>query len=1347
MNATTIGLIITIVIAWILVYSTLIGFKRGLGKTFFRFCWLFVTCLILIFTTPLLSNWLNSYDLSSLNIDIAGPVTKLSDIGLNLLNSLNLDPSISQSSSVVSFAENFPIMILNVLLFVLLFWLLKWILYPIFALISSRIFDKDKITRKKYNKRVKNYKKKGMPVQEEAPINVVVTNKHRGLGALLGFIIGALICMVTFTPIVGINNLYQNVYANVVVENEDGSTSPYLEQVVQDEQVLEYANSYELSFGKNILDYSGMSFISNLMFDRLAVIKVNDSKVNLANEVNCGISFYNSYLKVNEFLQNSENVTKQSFDKFLTDVKELVYKINNSQLIYTIGNEVLPKLADKYILENEDFSIKIGQNDYTQLVKDAYEKSTKNNPLNVKNAQKQIDSLINVTVLLNNNDIAIALYKGEITTINEVINLLADGITNIDSFSSSLVDNLYKIDLLKDEYSKIIDDFIRELFENEKIGNFVSNQQVINSTLQSNSKIIVENLLVFLKNYNNSTNFDFGLNTRETLESAGKILDSAKSCLLSEESYISLIDYFKEFVNEKVTNSFADLSIVINKISSISNWQTELRSLSSLYEAIIDIVNSDENFSFDSVLNGQNKTINSLIYNVGDAIQVVVSSKNSTILTNENIREVVSALFNKLENDGNVDQNIKDLLNLEVDSKMLKNIVLDNIWSQNTSQISNWGNEVKYTLEFVSKINKTITNFDKDRFAMEGNTELEDFGKSIDNALRNTKLIINSKVLRAFFEQFILNDENILGSGVQEVLNIQIAKPDGVSGTISVKEYMLNNIYNPNNNKSDVSSWKQELFNLKPLLTGTFDTNDLEGVGLILDNLYSSQILERDIVKKIICHYIDEETSTITDVDITQPVAIMNNLILEDKDFDDESLRIKYAVEFKNLLDLLDVINADYTDSGGYTAQENKLIQIGMQFDILCGDNETFATSKILTKNVINAFLNVYLDKFITENVTDPDLNFIQTTIQNNLINIQDYSLEIQSIIDLSKTIKETDYILLGRQLDSIKNRGSVLVNALLQDLVSHFINEKLNNYATGKYSSSISLIKANLQANTIESYENEFSYIDQFYKLVLSSSNIQLTGENGLGNLLNEVVKNSNLITKQVIDNLLQTVLTDEINSLSITENLRIKLKAIISNVPNIQNYETEFDYLNKITTAIDTSSVDKDALATILDEIKGNSLLITKTNIDEIIKYYFEDETKNYNADYKDIIQSITDNIPNVDSYSGLFNEIRTLKSTIDKIVAIQTLDNFIDYNLGIELDNIAQLENINGQNTSYEVTKIMINKVKNIENNQTMNDEIDDLLESPKYDFNNNNTPQWTTGYYESLVGEIITIIKSI
>ena len=1020
MDSSTIGLILTILVAVILVLSVLFGIKRGMKKTLFRFGWIFVTALILWFVTPALSNYLNSFDLTSYNLDIMGPVHRLSDIGVNLLNSVTnglnnpeLAETISQSSALNSFAQNLPTLVLNVVLFVLLFWLTKWILWPIWALISSKILDKDKKAKKQYQKKLKSLKKSGMPIKEEDLKNMPQKkNQFRVLGGVFGLVMGLLICAVTFSPIIGINNIYQNVYANVTTTNEQGEEVPYLTTIVEDEEMLEIANCYEDSVASNILTYTGMGFVSNFMFSNMAVVQVEEAKIKLTDEIDAVISAYNQVIIIDEITADFENVTKDDITKGITAVKELFFDIEDSKLIYVIGDDLLPKIIDLYIINNDEFTLEINGVDYATMLKDAYRESTAHNPLTMSSLQSQIDAIADIATLFNNNNLLLPIIKGEVAETNDVVSLFANNISNTTSFSNTLVDELYNITLLEGQYPALIDDLIGNLYESLEIGNFVSNEnQMSSASLSSSLKNILVSALDFIKYYNESVNLDFGDNTQVALASVGRAIDYVKDGILSNESYDSLVSFIREQINS-FTSDFTDLTTVTSELNNVTSWEDEFRSLAPLYEVVIDIRNDDENpITADAVLNGEYS-----LNNVGVALQSVISSKNSKLITNKNIRNILESLLNKLE-----DEQLNEYLNINVNGQILKEIILNNIWDESQdagqeSKIVDWGNELNYSLNLIVNINKTLINFDQDVVSSSDNNDLKILGKSIDDAIANTNLFISNEVMRSLIDYFMtgLRQDGSLPTELNEILDMTYT----VNQTeYTVYEGMLNNIYI--GGRTNVTSWENELGTLKVVFSDALNnTEDLTSVGGVLDDLAPSQILSRNIVREIVVHYVNQETESLEE-GLQAPIQTMINIIRADSVDSSGNYLIKYEAEIGNLISLVDVVNALYEGDSvsGASADYVKFDAIGSEFDRLCALSSSGAgltPSRLLTKQVINEFLAYYIQQFSTD--FDEDMAQIISSIpgenNSNLNNITSYRLEFNGIMTLVETMQKENVTL-----------------------------------------------------------------------------------------------------------------------------------------------------------------------------------------------------------------------------------------------------------------------------------------------------------------------------------------------
>lgn len=290
MDASTLGLIATGLVAFFIIWSIFFGIIRGFGKSLFRLVWLVGTLVILFFLMPTISNAVCEIDISSIiPLSFGGqPINKIKDIGVNLLNEFAKDSEIIKNNQYLQgFLQGLPSMVVSLILFVVLFWLTKWLLWGLWALISSKIF------KKKVNKKAERKRKKELleqygnnyvpPYQPEIP----PPKKHRVLGGLVGLVIGIIISGATLMPLIGFNSIILEV--NAIKTTSNGEQVPVLEKVVGDKNTIEILSFYEDSIANKILTYTGASALSNLTFNELAVVNVKtqrfDDKLYMNKEI------------------------------------------------------------------------------------------------------------------------------------------------------------------------------------------------------------------------------------------------------------------------------------------------------------------------------------------------------------------------------------------------------------------------------------------------------------------------------------------------------------------------------------------------------------------------------------------------------------------------------------------------------------------------------------------------------------------------------------------------------------------------------------------------------------------------------------------------------------------------------------------------------------------------------------------------------------------------------------------------------------------------------------------------------------------------------------------------------
>ncbi|MBQ9792766.1 MAG: hypothetical protein IJW32_03385 [Clostridia bacterium] len=1376
MSASLVGIIITALIGVILVSSIFFGAKRGLKKTLFRFVWLIITFIAVYFTTPLLSNWLNSFDISSFNLDVYGPVNKLSDIGANIVNELaKTNEAFADSAALKSFAENLPTMVLNVFLFVIAFWLLKALLYPIWALIASRLFDKQEREQKKFKKQQAKLRKQNNGVQppqdENMPILLQVKKKKtRWGGAVIGLFIGLLLCAATFSPIVGLNALYQNAYASMLTE-KDGEQVSLIESSIEDEEVLNYLSCYEDSIGSKILTYTGMGFLSNAMFSGLATVEVENEKVYLSDEIDMAIKVYNRYDSIKTF--NTDNLTQESLNKVLNAAKGLFDDIRNSKLIYLLGDDLLPYLLDD-LISAEDFKLIDGGEFDDILISALKTYVVENEKFKLANYEPEIESVVDIALALNNSNLIIPFIEGEIETFDDFVYHVAANVKT-GYLPENIVDNLYNVSMLKKEYPGLVDKGIKALYET--LGITYSKQVLSNSNLQEDLKTILGNTIDFIKLYAESDNFDFGDKTAKATEYLGQVLDVLKTDILGESNYQSLITFAVDNINE-ATSSFADFSEITANLHNVEQWSNlknsngqivkygELYVLTNLYKHTIKLIN--DGVTFDKILEEDY----SLLANIGEGINsaLAIKSQNKTnaskIITNKTLRRALEIVLDKIDT-----TNFEEVLNVEVaEGLTLKNAILNNIYNPasetdntiSSSVITDWKQELNYNLKVFRKAYAIVVdNFNLEELSRQNNTQLSDLGLAIDEAIDNTQLLLNNQVIRSIAAYYL--DQVEFGEDVDEILNIEFT--DDVSKeTISVYNKVLNNIYDKDHPLlSENISWQNEFSKIKNVINATFDTTDLVALGRILDGVANSRVLSQTVINEVVKKYIDDEV-------VSLPLGLSKGIETMKKNLTNV---VSYEDEFRYITQLIDVITATYD------TDKQKFAAMGAKFNEICDIQQSIGeNSKLITKTVINQFIEHYFDTYMDENLdTNADAKLIALVdeIKTNLPYVRDYQTELTHILDLVDCVDGTipdkngdsanDLKDIGRVLDAITNNSNIITTEIVRDIVNYYIDKETTTLDANLIT-IIDKIKANISdvnINLNQKYEIEFGFL-QDLTTHLSEETIDMAELGATFDLIcnasgNQEAVSSVIISRAILNEMLCYYFDDYVTTkLSSTDDAALIeiINDIKTNVDNIESYQTEFTHLDNLFAIINNESITE--IGTALDLIKDNSELITNQNLNDIVIYFFDEEAKEYadDEDYGDIIALMKAKVESCKDaegavYNSVFTELDKILLYIVDFEAVTNAENFTNpESIGTKLDELEDMSYACDATITKACAQIIINKISATEILKTA---VDAVLTHAMFDFANYNTAAYAgehpvgENYYKDLMTAINTAIESL
>lgn len=1207
-DASMMGTILLVALGAFLLFSLLLGFIRGFKKAIVRLMWLIITAIAVFFATPPLATFLNSYDVSSFNLNIMGPVTHLSDIGVNLIKAMNLEEALNSSPALQSFAQNLPTMILNVILFVVLFWVLKILLYPLFLIIYSRVFDKKKRQERLYKKRIAEVKKKGMPIEDEPAMPNVKTSKLRLLGGLIGVVCGLIVLAVTLSPLVGATYIYDTVNANVTVE-KDGETVPYLSTMIDDD-VQVYIDSYEDSVARKIITYSGVSLMGNAMFSNLAVVKVGDKTIKLVDEVSSASNIYNKGLRIYSLMKDRENITYTDINEALSLAESILESLDKSEALYTLGGELSEYAVDNYLVTEVNkpgAMYVVSGEDLTDIVKSVVN-GISGKGYSIKDYQEQLVAVLDIASLLNdvkiiNDGVTTSLLaevvSGRMSDVKDILSFLADGITNFQQFAHEFASDVLAVDILNDVLPDVVNKGVEKAFDVAGITGFVKKEDMTLTNIQNGLEGVIENGLKFYQIYKDGEDLDFGTKeqTAIALGSVGKTIDVLKANLLSSESYLpsdetnttdGLLNFLISKANTYAEEGFADVSSVTTCLKEITSYQTELESLSNLYRAVVLIATDEENpLTEDSILDKDYTAI----FTIGEPLANVIDSAGSKIITNKNLREIASIVFDKLASQY---EDANDYLTLSVSGKTLKELILDNIYNLETNDTaikndegkSNWGSEIQYTLSLVREIASVE---DLQETSAE---QMSAIGASLDNALNYTKLAISNEVIRAIIDK-VLDDYTSDIEKLNEIMNISI---NGSDPTITTKSSLLNNVYNTTTYTSSITSYSQEFEIIQALFSADFDDLTLTKMGKVLDDIADSKLLSRDIVKGIITYYVRDLLNSLDDASVKAKITDGVNVVItniKNETMVNGSYPINYETEFATLESLMDTMSATYsTDEERFTA-------IGGKFNAVLGiAGSTTQPSKIITKSALNSIISNYIDSFVDVDNASLDAD-LKTIIKNmkgengaNLNNIQDYALEMGYLVDLIKVKDKTNLEQIGALLDSMSS--SAILSNTIQEVVAYYFNKEVNKLSDTSLATAIRPIENNV--SSITSYETELKYVDDMMSIINVSGGASINFV-ALGEEIDTILApTASLLIRQAdINRLVTYFFTSNSNIVNNKSDFTdafdlVEAKVVAETEYSSTKYKDMFDEFNTMTSSLASL---KGAVSYTYDDFKNDTII----------------------------------------------------------------------------------------------------------------------------------------------------------
>lgn len=1253
MDANTLGLIFTGVAGLLLLLSFVFGLIRGVKKTIFRFFWLLISLVLVILLTPSISKTISQIDISGLNLNIYGKVYRISDIGLNILEEFaKTEPAILNSGAIRVVAESVPILILNTFIFVILFWLLKWILWPAWALISSRIFDKEKREQellKKQRKNILENQEIQNQDQNEDLVFLPNTKKKRFFGGLLGLLIGFLLCIVTFCPIIGFNNIYQKAY--FLIETNKEEQTVYLAKESQnikeeEEKLLEYVESYQNSIINKIFTYTGVNLLSDTLFSTLSVVKVADEKINLKDEVNTAIKIYNNIDVIGRF--DYKNLSEESIDKVITAVKEIFINIEDSKIVYFIGDDIVPYYIST-VINDENIRLLDGGR-FDEIIISAYNSYA--NGIGLNELKIQAEALLDVVMNLNNKNLIVPILNEEIKTFDDFCNLIDANIKNQDDFTNTIVNNFYRVDMLKAKYPDILNEAFKSLFKLWKLD--YQEQEISNSILKDDFKKIVTNLLSFSKYYAKSNNYDFADNTVYAFSNVGKILDTLKNDFFNEENYQVLTNYLLSAVNSEIS-SFANFSEILEVAKNINSWEEELTEIAGTYKAIVQFIN--DGVTEEKILDENSNKLE----NIGIALDGAIRGK-SILVTNSNIRKALETILNSIDT-----SSISEILNIELeDSLILKDYVLNNIYNEaeeeNKSKITNWQKEIKINLGLIKKVYPIVEeNFNLQKLSSEDNNQLVEIGKELDILVGNTNLLLSNNVIKAIANYYLTN-KVVFPEEIGNILN---------STSSSGKTIYQDVLGNINNNNKDLV-WETEFSKIKSLLNISYEEDefDLINIGKNLDNVFGSKIITKPIITEIISNYIKENTTKWTGETLT---AVRNGLIANLGKIE------SYAIEFDYIAKLLSIVDNYGSELGEYVDL------IGTTFNEICGITTDYE-SKVLTAPIVNDILKYFVDTQIIGKLEEGLIQVI-SSLEDNFQFIKDYQLEFDYLYNLILSVNNK-YDANNDSVCDLKDVGNVIDKAL-------------------------SIAENNTTASEIINVEIVANIVAYF--IDIKSDGITDSTLIGIIEKIKNNFKNTDIV---------------------------------------VYSYETEFTNIINLFSIIDSNNTDVIGLT--LDSIRNNSVVLDEEILNDLVLYFFDQNTLSYTTgEYESIVSSMRTNIKGIKNnkskkYSSALKELDIIVDAINELSALEDLQDFAsNEDIGYYLDELESLQIVCNKEIAYDISNKIVENLLTLLNSYEMyKTAVEEVLNSQKYDYYNYETNGYSykSDYYTDLINTIKQVLPS-
>lgn len=503
-------------------------------------------------------------------------------------------------------------------------------------------------------------------------------------------------------------------------------------------------------------------------------------------------------------------------------------------------------------------------------------------------------------------------------------------------------------------------------------------------------------------------------------------------------------------------------------------------------------------------------------------------------------------------------------------------------------------------------------------------------------------------------------------------------------------------------------------------------TNQTFGyLGQILDAVVAYPGLGTQNYKKIITavenRLYDSLESMLSDLDesyndITKPLLNSVHNLNKITNFEEELTKVGNV--FNNAISVYESLNSN----AEIKLEDMGAVLDGVKTTTLLGSAITpiaKATFKVIKNELPNEFSNMapILDR-ISNNVESV------TSWKTEFTNYQKLYSTITKMADdknLEKSMLEennTYFSNLGESVNALKS--STLFGNEINNIVKVVLDyaETLMPTDTNIASGAFAKINANLNSATNIDWKLEFETIKQLALVANDFNDVTVTMEQVGERIDNVIAKNSKLINREVITEVLVNAVDEFAKDITDTETLNIvtKIKTTITTNTNL-SFKKELVALNTLIneiTNIDIDNFNYSRFGRMLDEFDLSSDVRPSSIIapirGDILKLIIgKVDTTDFPTDLVNIINKIKNNVDNIVSYQ---NEFEYLEKFVDKtnelkVIEVETFD-FVGFGAFLdEFDNSVLLGNVR-----HDVVIMLLNEAEKATTDAELKEMINDI-----------------------------------